>query len=78
MASVQVRDELEQLLHDDDDMAELFLTRKILGTSSPVPSFHAPTLTIASSLHRGAATSTPDDVDEMEMLLEVLWAVMLC
>lgn len=76
LASAQVRDELEQLLGDDDDMADLFLTRKMFGASSPFPSFRAPT--IASSLNRGAATSTnSNDVDELEMLLEVLLTIML-
>lgn len=32
----QVRDELEQLLDDDDDMADLYLSRKLAGASSPV------------------------------------------
>ena len=35
---VQVRDELEQLLDDDDDMSDLFLTRKMVGGTSPVTS----------------------------------------
>ena len=42
LACVQVRDELEQLLDDDDDMADLFLTRKMAGASSPLPSSAAP------------------------------------
>jgi len=38
----KVRDELEQLLDDDDDMADLFLTRKMVGSSSPLASSNAP------------------------------------
>lgn len=38
----KVRDELEQLLDDDDDMADLFLTRKMAGASSPLASSAAP------------------------------------
>ncbi|XP_024366415.1 magnesium transporter MRS2-I isoform X2 [Physcomitrium patens] len=82
----KVRDELEQLLDDDDDMADLFLTRKRGdGSSSPTGSSDAPTSpTIASraswvskgtgaiSLNHGTATATDsDDVEELEMLLEI-------
>ena len=31
----QVRDELEQLLDDDDDMADLYLSRKLAGHLPP-------------------------------------------
>ncbi|KAH8495673.1 hypothetical protein H0E87_018739, partial [Populus deltoides] len=34
--TARVRDELEQLLDDDDDMADLYLSRKLAGASSPV------------------------------------------
>ena len=72
-----MKDELEQLLHDDDDMADLFLTRKMLGAPSSFPNsgvlnWAPPTATIVST-----KVSDDDDVDELEMLLEVFLTVML-
>ncbi len=83
----QVRDELEQLLDDDDDMADLFLSRKALGAVSPAVSLAAPNWaptspTIGSRVSRVSKASTiasyahgtgtgADDVEELEMLLEV-------
>ncbi|KAL2652647.1 hypothetical protein R1flu_020775 [Riccia fluitans] len=78
----KVRDELEQLLDDDEDMADLFLTRKLVGSGSPtalsvVPSWVAASPTIASRISRFSRASTiasfghgSDDVEELEMLLE--------
>jgi hypothetical protein len=82
-----VRDELEQLLDDDDDMADLFLSRKALGAVSPAVSLAAPNWaptspTIGSRVSRVSKASTiasyahgtgtgADDVEELEMLLEV-------
>lgn len=81
----KVRDELEQLLDDDDDMADLFLTRKMAGASSPLAGSSAPVWASTSptavasraswvskaSLNHGAPTATDaDDVEELEMLLE--------
>ncbi|PQP96763.1 hypothetical protein Pyn_08112 [Prunus yedoensis var. nudiflora] len=43
----KVRDELEQLLDDDDDMADLYLSRKLVGTSPSVTRV----LQIGLSLH---------------------------
>ncbi|RVW20000.1 Magnesium transporter MRS2-7 [Vitis vinifera] len=56
----KVRDELEQLLDDDDDMADLYLSRKLAGASSPVSGFSVATV-------RG----DENDVEELEMLLEL-------
>jgi magnesium transporter len=83
----KVRDELEQLLDDDDDMADLFLSRKALGAVSPAVSLAAPNWaptspTIGSRVSRVSKASTiasyahgtgtgADDVEELEMLLEV-------
>lgn len=54
----KVRDELEQLLEDDDDMANLYLSRKLaLATGASE----------VSDTGRGDET----DVEELEMLLEV-------
>ncbi|KAJ0113348.1 hypothetical protein Patl1_03235 [Pistacia atlantica] len=76
----KVRDELEQLLDDDDDMADLYLSRKLAVASSPASGSGAPTWflnspTIGSKISRTSRTSaatTPEenDVDELEMLLE--------
>ncbi|XP_024023743.1 magnesium transporter MRS2-I isoform X2 [Morus notabilis] len=76
----KVRDELEQLLDDDDDMADLYLSRKLAATSSPVSSHGAPNWffsspTIGSKTSRTSRTSTvtvqpENDIEELEMLLE--------
>ncbi|KAI5315857.1 PREDICTED: magnesium transporter [Prunus dulcis] len=76
-----VRDELEQLLDDDDDMADLYLSRKLVGTSplsdlgAPNWSLASPTITIGSRVSKtsrasAATTAEENDVEELEMLLE--------
>ncbi|KAL8128594.1 hypothetical protein V2J09_017749 [Rumex salicifolius] len=76
----KVRDELEQLLDDDDDMADLYLSRKLAGPPSPISASGAPpnwfpnSPTIASKISRASmATFRGDDendVEDLEMLLE--------
>ncbi|KAG6528828.1 hypothetical protein ZIOFF_011013 [Zingiber officinale] len=78
----KVRDELEQLLDDDDDMADLYLSRKLAGPSSPssgsgVPNWFPTSPTIASKISRAASRASAatihgndNDVEELEMLLE--------
>lgn len=78
-----MRDELEQLLDDDDDMADLYLSRKLAGPSSPgsgsgpVNWFPA-SPTIGSKISRASRASIAtirgdeNDVEELEMLLEVI------
>ncbi|KAL6217475.1 hypothetical protein ACLB2K_010692 [Fragaria x ananassa] len=77
----KVRDELEQLLDDDDDMADLYLSRKLVGTSpvsdsgAPNWSFTSPSITIGSKVSRTSRASVTtiqeeNDVEELEMLLE--------
>nr|XP_029119502.1 magnesium transporter MRS2-I isoform X2 [Elaeis guineensis] len=77
----KVRDELEQLLDDDDDMADLYLSRKLAGASSPVSGYGAPcwfpgSPTIGSKISRASRASAAtihgneNDVEELEMLLE--------
>ncbi|XP_058105483.1 magnesium transporter MRS2-I-like isoform X2 [Magnolia sinica] len=77
----KVRDELEQLLDDDDDMADLYLTRKLAGASSPVsgsgvPNWFPASPTIGSKISRASRASAAtihgneNDVEELEMLLE--------
>ncbi|RZC54589.1 hypothetical protein C5167_013435 [Papaver somniferum] len=76
----KVRDELEQLLDDDDDMADLYLSRK-MASSSPISGSGAPNWlhaspTIASKISRASRASAAtfrgdeNDVEELEMLLE--------
>lgn len=79
---LQVRDELEQLLDDDDDMADLYLSRKLAEASSPVSGSGAPNWffaspTIGSKISKTSRTSPTTvqgeyDVEELEMLLEVI------
>ncbi|XP_057508004.1 magnesium transporter MRS2-I-like isoform X1 [Actinidia eriantha] len=76
----KVRDELEQLLDDDDDMADLYLSRKSAGASSPVsgsgiPNWFPDSPTIGSKISRTSNRSLTtfhgeNDIEELEMLLE--------
>ncbi|XP_030475136.1 magnesium transporter MRS2-I-like [Syzygium oleosum] len=77
----KVRDELEQLLDDDDDMADLYLSRKQVGASSPLSgsgaqNWYPASPTIGSKISRASRASVAtvrgdeDDVEELEMLLE--------
>ncbi|KAL6970509.1 Magnesium transporter MRS2-2 [Sarracenia purpurea var. burkii] len=74
----KVRDELEQLLDDDDDMADLYLSRKLAGSSSPisVSGWVPASPTIGSKISRASRASMAtirgdeNDVEELEMLLE--------
>ncbi|KAF7837952.1 magnesium transporter MRS2-2-like [Senna tora] len=76
----KVRDELEQLLDDDDDMADLYLSRK-LASASPVSGSGAANWfpaspTIGSKISRASRASMAtirgdeNNVEELEMLLE--------
>ncbi|KAK2648508.1 hypothetical protein Ddye_015997 [Dipteronia dyeriana] len=80
----KVRDELEQLLDDDDDMADLYLSRKLTVATLPVSGSDAPdwfpnSPTIGSKISRAsrasaaAATQEDNDVEELEMLLEAYY-----
>ncbi|XWS36377.1 hypothetical protein CRYUN_Cryun20dG0079800 [Craigia yunnanensis] len=76
----KVRDELEQLLDDDDDMADLYLSRKLTGACSPIsgsaaPNWYLSSPTIGSKISRTSRASAvtvqeDNDVEELEMLLE--------
>lgn len=76
----KVRDELEQLLDDDEDMGDLYLSRKLSPYSSPVSSCYAPNWCPASpailskvsktSRASGISIHEENDVEELEMLLE--------
>ncbi|CAJ1932831.1 unnamed protein product [Sphenostylis stenocarpa] len=76
----KVRDELEQLLDDDDDMADLYLSRKA-GLASPVSgsgaaNWFSASPTIGSKISRESRASLAtvrfdeNDVEELELLLE--------
>ncbi|KAL0414413.1 UNVERIFIED_CONTAM: Magnesium transporter MRS2-2 [Sesamum radiatum] len=76
----KVRDELEQLLDDDDDMADLYLSRK-LAAASPLSDSGAANWSlvspmIGSRISRASRASMAtvrgeeNDVEELEMLLE--------
>ncbi|XP_050216522.1 magnesium transporter MRS2-I-like [Mercurialis annua] len=76
----KVRDELEQLLDDDDDMADLYLSRKLAGASpvsgSGCANWFSASPTIGSKISRASRASIAtirgdeNDVEELEMLLE--------
>ncbi|XP_025012756.2 magnesium transporter MRS2-2 isoform X3 [Ricinus communis] len=76
----KVRDELEQLLDDDDDMADLYLSRKLFGASpvsgSGQANWFSASPTIGSKISRASRASLAtvrgdeNDVEELEMLLE--------
>ncbi|XP_022739513.1 magnesium transporter MRS2-2-like isoform X2 [Durio zibethinus] len=76
----KVRDELEQLLDDDDDMADLYLSRKLAGASpvsgSGAANWYPASPTIGSKISRASRASIAtirgdeNDVEELEMLLE--------
>ncbi|RXH70681.1 hypothetical protein DVH24_013427 [Malus domestica] len=78
----KVRDELEQLLDDDDDMADLYLSRKLAGASSPVSdsvpaNWYPASPTLGSKISRASRATMitvrgdENDVEELEMLLEI-------
>uniref|UniRef100_A0A803LFH8 Magnesium transporter n=1 Tax=Chenopodium quinoa TaxID=63459 RepID=A0A803LFH8_CHEQI len=79
-ASSLVRDELEQLLDDDEDMGDLYLSRKLSRNSSPISISCAPNWCPASPAVRskmsrtsrasGISAHEENDVEELEMLLE--------
>ncbi|XP_057781103.1 magnesium transporter MRS2-I-like [Salvia miltiorrhiza] len=72
----KVRDELEQLLDDDDDMADLYLSRKMAMSASvstdslKTESRFSTSRTSGSKGSAATTTQEEDNVDELEMLLE--------
>uniref|UniRef100_A0A251LTV9 Uncharacterized protein n=1 Tax=Manihot esculenta TaxID=3983 RepID=A0A251LTV9_MANES len=83
----KVRDELEQLLDDDNDVVDLYLSRKLVGSSSPVCGSGAPIWFLnsptvgpkASRTRRASATTMQgeNDVEDLEMLLEAQYCYYL-
>ncbi|XP_054804495.1 magnesium transporter MRS2-F-like isoform X2 [Prosopis cineraria] len=78
----KVRDELENLLDDDNDMAEMYLTRKLasrsLDQSSPreVSSIEEDDKIAedSNSEHSDISSTVKPDVEELEMLIEAYFA----
>ncbi|KAK7336821.1 hypothetical protein VNO77_17369 [Canavalia gladiata] len=76
----KIRDELENLLDDDEDMADLYLSRKLAVSSSPTSSSDSPNWLNSSpnpgyiKMHRSSRASGTtiqrENVEELEMLLE--------
>ncbi|KAJ0238294.1 Magnesium transporter MRS2-2 [Hirschfeldia incana] len=71
----KVRDALEHFLEDDDDMADLYLSRKLSSASSVAssPNCYLTSPTIGSKISRASAATVPEDendVEQLEMLLE--------
>lgn len=76
----KIRDELEHLLDDDDDMADLYLSRKLYANSSPltspsIPNWYPTSPTTATKMSRASRASAvtaheESDVEQLEMLLE--------
>ncbi|KAF5185879.1 Magnesium transporter mrs2-7 [Thalictrum thalictroides] len=69
----KVRDELEQLLDDDDDMAELYLSRKLLCNSFPGSPSIGSKISRASRASVATFRGDENDVEELEMLLEAYY-----
>lgn len=76
----QIREELEQLLDDDDDMDDLYLSRKLYNNTCGSTSFReSPTTISRMSRESRASTATfrgnENDIEELEMLLEVRFKI---
>ncbi|KAF8058377.1 hypothetical protein N665_1247s0007 [Sinapis alba] len=74
----KVRDELEHLLEDDDDMADLYLSRKLSSASSACssPNCYLTSPTICSKISGANVTTVhgdENDVEQLEMLLEAYY-----
>ena len=77
------------MLDDDDDMADIYLSRKLADVSSSInvsnePLWYPTSPTIGSKFSRASRMSWDDeiDVEELEMLLEVCllhgWCLHVC
>ncbi|KAL0692032.1 hypothetical protein Bca4012_059212 [Brassica carinata] len=72
----KVRDELAHLMDDDDDMADLYLSRKLSSASSAAssPNCYLTSPTIGFKVSRasvGTVHGDENDVEQLEMLLEL-------
>ncbi|KAG0474027.1 hypothetical protein HPP92_015342 [Vanilla planifolia] len=68
----KVKDELEQLLEDDEDIADLYLSRK-LDASSPCSSVIGSKISRAGKASAATFHGSGDDVEELEMILEAYY-----
>ncbi|PNX82736.1 magnesium transporter MRS2-i-like protein, partial [Trifolium pratense] len=71
----KVKESIEHLMDDDEDMADLYLSRKLEGgASSPISQSGAANNWISSPSTKSKSVATilrdENDVDELEMLLE--------
>jgi magnesium transporter len=67
---IQVKELIEHLMDDDENMADLYLSRKLEGgASSPISGANN---WIVSSPSTKTFLRDENDVDELEMLLEVV------
>ncbi|XP_027164897.1 magnesium transporter MRS2-I-like [Coffea eugenioides] len=71
----KVREELKQLLNDDHDMANLYLSKKLPGASSPSPGNKSDTGSVSQGgdIHIVPTADGSDDdfgVEELEVILE--------
>jgi magnesium transporter len=67
---IQVEELIEHLMDDEENMADLYLSRKLEGgTSSPISGANN---WIVSSTSTKTFLRDENDVDELEMLLEVV------
>ncbi|XP_020235964.1 magnesium transporter MRS2-I-like [Cajanus cajan] len=75
VARVQkVKDELEQLMDDDDGMADLYLSRKSSGTlcwSATAPTIESKLSSASNRASVALYLGDENDVEELEMLLEL-------
>ncbi|KAJ1431594.1 hypothetical protein SESBI_07131 [Sesbania bispinosa] len=81
MYNRMVRDEIEQLMDEEDNMVDLYLSRKLLGVSSPMSGSGAANCYVSSPTIESKLSGTSkvrmatfleheNDVEELEMLLE--------
>lgn len=67
---IKVRDEIEHLLDDKGDMANLYLTRKWLKSQQTAPNNTSNLHRLKSNRRSATMVRVEDDVDDVEMLLE--------
>lgn len=68
----KVRDEIVSLMNDDEDMADLYLSRRLVAASSPISESGAANTSSSITKVKRVATFTSDenDLEELEILLE--------
>lgn len=79
--SIQVKNEIEHLLDDDNDMAQFYLTRKHHlnqqnETMAPTGTSNSILLIVCSDIHQSESiigNKSNSDVEDLEMLLEAFF-----